>query len=117
MPDRGARFADPHATLVERSLLRWSAEFSCSTWTWTWTWSLWMTQALAFYHCKRGIKRDLARSLGIDGKTVSRYTDLLVDLMLLRRLAPLHANVGKRLVKALDAASIERLRSRCSSPV
>jgi predicted AAA+ superfamily ATPase len=42
----------------------------------------------------------LARSLGVDGKTVARYLDLLVDLLLVRRLAPFHANVGKRLVKS-----------------
>jgi predicted AAA+ superfamily ATPase len=42
----------------------------------------------------------LARSLGVDGKTVARYLDLLVDLLLVRRLPPLHANVGKRLVKS-----------------
>ena len=42
----------------------------------------------------------LARGLGIDGKTVARYLDLLVDLLLVRRLPPFHANVGKRLVKS-----------------
>ena len=42
----------------------------------------------------------LARSLAIDGKTVARYLDLLVDLLLVRRLPPFHANVGKRLVKS-----------------
>jgi hypothetical protein len=42
----------------------------------------------------------LARSLGVDGRTVARYLDLLVDLLLVRRLPPLHANVGKRLVKS-----------------
>lgn len=42
----------------------------------------------------------LARSLGVDGKTVASYLDLLVDLLLVRRLAPWHANVGKRLVKS-----------------
>lgn len=42
----------------------------------------------------------LARSLGIDNKTIGRYLDLLVDLLLVRRLAPWHANVKKRLVKA-----------------
>ena len=40
----------------------------------------------------------LARSLGVDGKTVVRYLDLLVGLLLVRRLPPLHVNVGKRLV-------------------
>ncbi|HEX7324448.1 MAG TPA: ATP-binding protein [Rhodanobacteraceae bacterium] len=42
----------------------------------------------------------LARSLAIDGKTVSGYLDLLVDLLLVRRLLPWHANTKKRLVKA-----------------
>jgi uncharacterized protein len=42
----------------------------------------------------------LASSLGIDARTTSRYVDLLVDLFLLRRLPPWHANVGKRLVKS-----------------
>ena len=42
----------------------------------------------------------LSRGLGVDGKTVARYLDLLVDLLLVRRLPPLHANVGKRLVKS-----------------
>ena len=41
----------------------------------------------------------LARSLGVDAKTVSRYLDLLVDLLLVRRLPVWRANVGKRLVK------------------
>ncbi|HRE90177.1 MAG TPA: ATP-binding protein, partial [Myxococcota bacterium] len=41
-----------------------------------------------------------ARSLGVDGKTVASYLDLLVDLLLVRRLPPWHANVGKRLVKS-----------------
>lgn len=43
---------------------------------------------------------ELGRSLGVSGKSVARYLDLLVDLLLVRRLPPLHANVGKRLVKA-----------------
>lgn len=42
----------------------------------------------------------LARSLAISAQTVTRYIDLLVDLLLVRRLQPYHANVGKRLVKA-----------------
>jgi len=43
---------------------------------------------------------ELGRSLGVDGKTIARYLDLLVDLLLVRRLQPLHANVAKRLVKS-----------------
>lgn len=42
----------------------------------------------------------LAASLGVSAPTVTRYTDLMVDLQLVRRLAPWSGNVGKRLVKA-----------------
>ena len=42
----------------------------------------------------------LARGLAVDGKTVTRYLDLMVDLMLVRRLQPFQTNLGKRLVKA-----------------
>ena len=42
----------------------------------------------------------LARSLAVDGKTVAAYLDLLVDLLLVRRLSPWHSNIGKRLVKS-----------------
>jgi uncharacterized protein len=42
----------------------------------------------------------LARGLGVSGKTVTGYFDLLVDMLLVRRLPPWHANVGKRLVKS-----------------
>jgi len=41
-----------------------------------------------------------ARNLGVDGKTAASYLDLLVDLLLLRRLSPWHTNLGKRLVKS-----------------
>jgi predicted AAA+ superfamily ATPase len=43
---------------------------------------------------------NLARALAIDNKTVARYLDLLVDLLLVRRLQPWHSNAGKRLVKS-----------------
>ena len=42
----------------------------------------------------------LARGLGVGGKTISRYLDLMVDLLLVRRLMPWHRNVGKRLVRS-----------------
>ena len=42
----------------------------------------------------------LSSGLGISGQTVSRYIDLLVDLLLVRRLRPWTRNVGKRLVKS-----------------
>lgn len=43
---------------------------------------------------------EMARSLGVDGKTVASYLDLLVDLLLVLRLEPWHSNAGKRLVKS-----------------
>jgi predicted AAA+ superfamily ATPase len=42
----------------------------------------------------------LGKNLMLDAKTVHRYLDLFVDLMLLRRLAPWHSNAGKRMVKS-----------------
>lgn len=42
----------------------------------------------------------LAGNLGVSGQSVARYLDLLVDLMLVRRLPPWHSNAGKRLVKS-----------------
>ena len=45
----------------------------------------------------------LARGLGVDGKTIAKYLDLMVDLLLVRRLMPWHRNVGKRLVKSPKA--------------
>ena len=42
----------------------------------------------------------LASSLGIAVRTVNRYLSVLSDLLLVRRLPPVHANVGKRLVKS-----------------
>lgn len=42
----------------------------------------------------------LAGSLGVSGHTVARYLDIMVDLLLVRRLQPWASNVGKRLVKS-----------------
>jgi uncharacterized protein len=42
----------------------------------------------------------LARNLGVDVKTAQSYIDLLCALLLVRRLPPWHANIGKRLVKS-----------------
>ncbi len=42
----------------------------------------------------------LASGLQISAPTAQRYIDLLVDLLLVRRLTPFHANLGKRLVKS-----------------
>jgi len=42
----------------------------------------------------------LARNIGLDSRQAGGYLDLLVDLLIVRRLAPWHANAGKRLVKS-----------------
>ena len=42
----------------------------------------------------------MARNLDASGVTVARYLDLMVDLLLVRRLRPWTFNIGKRLIKA-----------------
>ena len=42
----------------------------------------------------------LARNLEVTGVTVGRYLDLMVDLLLVRRLRPWTFNIGKRLVRS-----------------
>ncbi|MCF6226811.1 MAG: ATP-binding protein [Xanthomonadales bacterium] len=42
----------------------------------------------------------LARGLDVDNKSIIRYLDLLVDLLLVRKLTPWHSNNGKRLTKS-----------------
>jgi uncharacterized protein len=41
----------------------------------------------------------IASGLGVSGHTVARYLDIMVDLLLVRRLQPWTANIGKRLVR------------------
>lgn len=55
-----------------------------------------------FAHRQGGLLNaaQLARSLGVDGKTIAHYLDLMVDLLLVRRLPPRLSNVGKRLVRS-----------------
>jgi len=42
----------------------------------------------------------LAAGLGVSGHTIARYLDILVDLLLVRRLQPWASNVRKRLVRS-----------------
>jgi uncharacterized protein len=55
---------------------------------------------LAHYHGQTWNGSELARSLGVSDKTVSRYLDILEGTFMAFRLTPWHANVGKREVKA-----------------
>jgi len=43
---------------------------------------------------------NIASALGVDGKTVMNYLDLMVDLLLVRRLEPFHSNQRKRMIKS-----------------
>jgi len=55
---------------------------------------------LSHYHGQAWNSSELARSLGVSDKTVSRYLDILEGTFMAFRLTPWHANVGKREVKA-----------------
>lgn len=55
---------------------------------------------LAHYHGQTWNSSELARSLGVSDKTVSRYLDILEGTFMAFRLLPWHANVGKREIKS-----------------
>lgn len=56
---------------------------------------------LAHLHGQLFNASQIGQSLGgVAHTTVARYLDLLVQAMMVRRLEPLHANLGKRLVKS-----------------
>ncbi len=42
----------------------------------------------------------LATNLEVDNKTVNRYINVLIDLLLITRLEPWYVNIKKRLVKS-----------------
>lgn len=71
---------------------------------------------LAHYHGQTWNGSELARSMGVSDKTVSRYLDILEGTFMAFRLMPWHANVGKREVKApkvylADSGLLHRLLS------
>lgn len=55
---------------------------------------------LAHSHTEMLNADNIARGLGVSGKTVANYLALLVDLLLVRRLPAWHRNEGKRLIKS-----------------
>ena len=59
---------------------------------------LWMM--LAQYHGQIWNASEIARSLGESYKTVDRHLDILAGALMLRRLQPWHANLGKRQIKS-----------------
>ena len=71
---------------------------------------------LAHYHGQTWNGSELARSLGVSDKTVSRYLDILEGTFMAFRLPPWHTNLGKREVKSpkvyvADTGILHRLLS------
>ena len=79
-------------TYLEREIPQFAPQYPSETLE-----RLWMMLA----HCQGGMinSSKLASNLSITTKTVGFYIDLMVDLLLFRRLQPFHANTGKRLIK------------------
>lgn len=95
-PDDGQSFRwrlDLIRTYLERELRQYDVRLPAETLRRLWT-------MLAHLQGSLLNLAELARSTGLDGRTVNRYVDLFCDLFLLRRLPPWHAHVGKRLVKS-----------------
>ena len=80
-------------TYLERDIPQFGPRIPAETLRRFWT-------MLAHHHGGLLNGAQLARGLGVDGKTVATYLDLLVDLLLVRRLPAWHRNVGKRLVRS-----------------
>jgi predicted AAA+ superfamily ATPase len=80
-------------TYLERDIPQFGSRVPAETLRRFWT-------MLAHNQARLWNAADLARSLGVDGKSVAGYVDLLVDLLLVRKLQPWHNNAGKRLAKA-----------------
>ncbi len=80
-------------TYLERDVPQFGSRIPAETLRRFWT-------MLAHHQAGMHNAATLAQGLGVDGKTVARYLDLLVDLLIVRRLFPWHRNVGKRLVKS-----------------
>ncbi len=61
-------------------------------------WRFW--QMATHYHGQLLNQEELGRSLGITGKTIRHYLDILCDTFMVRQLPPWWNNIGKRLVKS-----------------
>jgi uncharacterized protein len=80
-------------TYLERDVLFFAPKIATDSLRRFWT-------MLAHHHGGLFNAAEFARSLDIDVKTTNRYLDLLIDLLLVRRLEPWFENIGKRLVKS-----------------
>lgn len=85
--------ADFIRTYLERDIPQFGPRIPAETLRRLWT---------MFAHRQGGLLNaaQLARSLGVSGTTIAHYLDLMVDLLLVRRLPPRLANAGKRLVRS-----------------
>lgn len=81
------------ATYLERDIVQFAPRVASETVRRLWT-------MLAYEQGQLLNAAKLAGSLGISGSTVSRYIDLLVDLLLVRRLPAWHSNQRKRFVRS-----------------
>ncbi|NTV66205.1 MAG: ATP-binding protein [Chlorobaculum sp.] len=79
-------------TYLERDIPQFGSRISAETLRKFWTMLAWNQGGLIN-------QAQFARNLSIDIKTVGNYLDLLVDLLLVRRLLPWQENIGKRLVR------------------
>ncbi|MCF6300859.1 MAG: ATP-binding protein [Proteobacteria bacterium] len=79
-------------TYLERDIPQFAPRFPAETLERLW-------RMLAHHQGSMLNASKLASNLSIATKTVGFYIDLLVDLLLFRRLIPYHTNIGKRLVK------------------
>ncbi len=55
---------------------------------------------LAHYHGQTFNASELGRSMGLSGKTIRSYLDILTGTFMVRQLQPWHENISKRQVKA-----------------
>lgn len=80
-------------TFLERDLAQLGVRVPSATMRRFWT-------MLAHYHGQTWNGSELARALGVSQPTIRRYLDSLTDALVVRQLAPWHANVAKRQVRA-----------------
>lgn len=80
-------------TLLERDMPQWGFRVSSVRMRRFW-------EMLAHVHGQVWNASRFANSLDTSAPTVRRHLDLLTDLLLVRQLQPLHANLKKRLVKS-----------------
>jgi uncharacterized protein len=80
-------------TYLERDIPQFGSRISAETLRKFWTMLAWNQGGLLNL-------AKFARNLLVDVKTVGSYLDLLVDLLLVRRLLPWQENIGKRLIRS-----------------